>query len=155
MKIFPIIWLGVIILFYVMFLRLGGLTGSALDHRSIPPQFEPRHIWRVFNFFDFASLPLEVTRPINLAYHVYKSSSSFGDLARSNTILFYIQFLFTRYSIYRVYLPYESHRGWCCLHLKTILKTTKLETPGIIIMGDCYNIIHIRDIIYNETHTTP
>ena len=36
-----------------LFLRLRGLTGSAFDHRSMPPEFESRrwHIWRVFHLW--------------------------------------------------------------------------------------------------------
>jgi len=50
------------------------LVGSALDHRSLPPEFESRgrHIWRVFHlwlrFITFGG------RSAHLAYHVHKSS---------------------------------------------------------------------------------
>jgi len=53
--------------------RLRGLTGSALDHRSLPPEFEPRrgHIWRVFHlrlrFVTFRG------SSGHLAYYVHKS----------------------------------------------------------------------------------
>jgi len=52
---------------------LHGLTGSTLDHRSLPPEFESRHghIWRVFHlwlhFITFGG------RSAHLAYHVHKS----------------------------------------------------------------------------------
>jgi len=41
--------------------RLRGLTGSVLDHRSLPPVFEYQreHIWRVF-ILDFTSLALSL-----------------------------------------------------------------------------------------------
>ena len=51
-----------------------GLTGIKLDHRSLLPEFEPRHwhIWRVFHlllcFITFGG------RSAHLAYHVHKSS---------------------------------------------------------------------------------
>ena len=50
------------------------LTGSALDHRSTPPEFESRrgHIWRVYylwrRFITFGG------RSAHLGYHVHKSS---------------------------------------------------------------------------------
>ena len=53
--------------------RVRGLTGSALDHRSLPPEFEPRcgHIWRLFHlwghFITFGD------RSVHLTYHVHKS----------------------------------------------------------------------------------
>ena len=47
----------------VMLLTLGGLTGSALDHRSLPPEFSVGISEGCF-IFDLASLPLEVARPI-------------------------------------------------------------------------------------------
>ena len=52
---------------------LRGLTGSALDHRSLPREFESRrrHIWRVFHlwllFITFGC------RSAHLPYHVHKS----------------------------------------------------------------------------------
>jgi len=52
---------------------LRGLIGSALDHRSLPPEFESRvgHIWRVFHlslrFFTVGG------RSAHLVYHVHKS----------------------------------------------------------------------------------
>ena len=57
-------------------LRVGllhGLTGSTLDHRSLPPEFESQHeqIWRMFHlwfcFIIFGGLSA------NFAYHVHKS----------------------------------------------------------------------------------
>ena len=51
---------------------LRGLTGSALDHRSLPPEFESRcgHIWRVFHlwphFITFGS------RLAHLTYHAHR-----------------------------------------------------------------------------------
>jgi len=53
--------------------RLRGLTGSALDYRSLPPEFESRrgHIWRLFHlwlrFITFGG------GSAHLAYHVHKS----------------------------------------------------------------------------------
>ena len=53
--------------------RLRGPVGSALDHRSLPPEFESRRgqIWRVFHlslrFITFGG------RSAHLAYHVHKS----------------------------------------------------------------------------------
>ena len=53
--------------------RLRGLVGSALDHRSLPPEFESwrRRIWRVFHlwlrFINFGG------RSAHLPYHVHKS----------------------------------------------------------------------------------
>ena len=52
---------------------LRGLTGSSLDHRSLPPEFESRsgHIWRLFHlwlcFITFGG------RSAHLAYHMHKS----------------------------------------------------------------------------------
>ena len=52
--------------------RLRGLIGSALDHRSLPPEFESRrgHIWMVFHlwlrFVTFGG------RSAHLAYHLRK-----------------------------------------------------------------------------------
>jgi len=52
--------------------HLRGFVGSALDHRSLPPELESRrgHIWRVFKlwlrFINFRA------RSVYLAYHVYK-----------------------------------------------------------------------------------
>ena len=52
---------------------LRDLVGSALDHRSLPPEFESRrgHTWRVFHlllrFITFGG------RLAHLAYHVHKS----------------------------------------------------------------------------------
>jgi len=44
---------------------LRGLFGSALDHRSLPPEFESRGgISEGCFIFDFASLPLTVDLPI-------------------------------------------------------------------------------------------
>ena len=68
--------LGVILsilltVFILLFFR--GLTCSALDHRSLPPEFEFRrgHIWRVYHlslrFITFGG------RSAYLAYHVHKS----------------------------------------------------------------------------------
>ena len=46
------------------FLKEQGLVGSALDHRSLPPDFESRRGISVGCFiFDIASLPLDVARP--------------------------------------------------------------------------------------------
>jgi len=49
---FVIIKLRIITLYFTVYNkggRLRGLTGSALDHRSLPPEFESRcgHIWKV------------------------------------------------------------------------------------------------------------
>ena len=67
--------LCVLSLFILQFVegRLRGLTGSALDHGLLPPEFESRrgHIWRVFHlslrFITFG------WRSFHLAYHVLKS----------------------------------------------------------------------------------
>jgi len=54
--------------------RLRGLVGSALDHRSLPPEFESRrgHIWRVVHlwlrFITFGG------RSGHLAYRVHKNN---------------------------------------------------------------------------------
>ena len=51
----------------------GGLTGSALDHRSLPPAFESRrgHIWRVFHLrLRFVTVG---GRSAHLAYRVTES----------------------------------------------------------------------------------
>ena len=53
--------------------RLCGLTGSVLDHRSLPPVFESRRgdIWRVFHLWlRFITLG---GRSAHLAYHVHKN----------------------------------------------------------------------------------
>ena len=58
---------------YIHRRRLRGLTVSALDHRSLPLEFESRHghNWRVFHlwlrFITFGG------RAAHLAYHVHKS----------------------------------------------------------------------------------
>ena len=46
---------------------LRGLTGNALDHRSLPSWFKYWHIWRVFH------LLLRFINLGHLAYHVHKS----------------------------------------------------------------------------------
>jgi len=56
--------------------RLCGLTGSVLDHRSLPPEFESRrgHIWRVFHLW-----PCLITfggRSVHSAYHVLLTNQS-------------------------------------------------------------------------------
>ena len=51
--------------------RLRGLTGSALDHISLPPEFESRrgHIWGVFHlWFRFITFG---DRSAHLTYHVH------------------------------------------------------------------------------------
>ena len=53
--------------------HLRGLTGSVLDHRSLPPEFEPRcgHIWMVFHLWPFI-----ITfggHAAHLAHHMHKS----------------------------------------------------------------------------------
>jgi len=46
--------------------RLCGLTGKALCHISLPPEFKSRrgHIRTLFHIFGFTLLPLDVARPI-------------------------------------------------------------------------------------------
>ena len=47
-----------------MLRQLHGLTGSALDHGSLPPDFKSRHDFESEGCFILASLPLEVAQPI-------------------------------------------------------------------------------------------
>ena len=51
---------------------LCGLTGSVLDHRSLPPQFESHygHIWRVFHLW--IRFIILGGRSAHLAFHVHK-----------------------------------------------------------------------------------
>jgi len=76
---------------------LCGLTGSALNHRSLPPEFESRHgpLWRVFylwvRFITFGGCST------HLAYQVHKSgcktSIIVGSVANNaNTFWYYICF---------------------------------------------------------------
>ena len=61
------------------------LVGSALDHRSLPPEFESRrgHIWRVFHlwlrFITFGG------HSAHLAYHVHKSGRKTLVIFRTDT----------------------------------------------------------------------
>ena len=47
------IYITLDVLFLTLLGLLCGLVGSALDYRSVPPQFESQHghIWRVFNLW--------------------------------------------------------------------------------------------------------
>ena len=64
--------------------RLLGLTGGALDHRSLPPEFESRrgHIWRVFH--PWLSFIILGGRSAHLAYHVNKSVRKTSIITLSN-----------------------------------------------------------------------
>jgi len=59
----------------ICLVHLYGLTGSALDHRWLPPEFESRrgHIWRVFHlwlrFFTFGGCSAHLSYHVQISGH--------------------------------------------------------------------------------------
>ena len=99
---------------------LCGLVSSALNHRSLPPEFESwrGHIWRVFpiwlRFITFRG------RSAHLAYHVHKGSCKTSIICHKREYI--IPVLFQLHWLRVCYISYQATSCLIILNLKQVKK---------------------------------
>ena len=79
--------------------RFGGLIGSSLDNRSLPPEFESRrgHMWRMFHLW--LLFIILGGRSAHLTYYVHKSGRKTSIINNKHICYGYILYNVSCYSI--------------------------------------------------------